>query len=323
MSIIGVVLLVIVIILAAGTIIRATFFRSKKKKIQLYGQMVQVQDGRMHVYSVGEGEKKIVLLPGLGTPLPSADFAPLMRALSKSHTAICVEYFGVGFSSETSLPRTCKAYVEETRAALTGAGFSPPYLLMPHSLSSIYSEYYAAKYPEEVEAIISLDGTSSAFYEKIPAFVRGLLPMVKYLQVIGMTSILPFLITNRKKPMAYGSTRKEIEDAIIHAGFSINNTFIEQLLQSSEHVKEVMDIPYPSVVPYLKIIAKTTYETPVKQLKMSPQEYQRKHLERLGPHAQHEILDGNHFIHANNATTIAEITDRFLAKRNIDIHENN
>lgn len=313
MSMLGIILLVIGIVLLTGTVVRATFFRKRKQAIQPYGQLVPVEDGKMHVFSLGKEGKKIVLLPGLGTPLPSADFAPLMRALSKSHTAICVEYFGVGFSSETSLPRTCKAYVEETRMALAAAGFSPPYVLMPHSLSTIYSEYFAAKYPQEVEAIISLDGTSSAFYEKIPGFVRRLLPMVKYLQVVGMTSVLPFLITNRKKPMANGSTRKEIEDAITFAGFSINDTFIEQLLQSSEHVKEVMDLPYPSSVPYLKIISKTTYETPNKQLKMTPQEYQRKHLERIGPHAKHEILEGNHFIHANNATTIAEITDRFLA----------
>ena len=34
------------------------------------------------------------------------------------------------------------------------AGFKAPYILMPHSISSVYSEYYATKYPKEVEAII-------------------------------------------------------------------------------------------------------------------------------------------------------------------------
>lgn len=33
---------------------------------------------------------------------------------------------------------------------------------MPHSISNIYNEYYASKYPEEVEAIIYLDGTSTS-----------------------------------------------------------------------------------------------------------------------------------------------------------------
>jgi hypothetical protein len=47
---------------------------------------------------------------------------------------------------------------------------------------------------------------------------------------------------------------------------------------------------------------------------MTPQDYQRKHLERVGSHAQHEILDGTHFIFMNNADRIAEIADSVIGK---------
>ncbi len=313
MGVLLVVVIVLVILIITGTVFRATYLKKKKNAINPYGQLVEVDNEKMHVYWMGNGEKKIVLLGGLGTPLPSADFSPLMRRLSKNHTAICVEYFGVGFSSQTSRPRTCENYVEEIRMALRQAGYEPPYVFMPHSISSVYSEYYASKYPEEVEAIVSLDGTSSAFYQKIPGFVKYVLPIARIMQVVGIIPILAILTTNKKKLLSYGYIKKELYDAIIFSGFSMNKAVIEQMVNSSEHVKETKELLFPESVPFLKIISRKTYETRSKQLKMTPQEYQKQHLERIGPHAKYEILDGNHFIHANNAEHIAQITDGFLS----------
>ncbi len=313
MGVLVVVLIVVASLVAAGTVFRATYLRKKMNAIKPYGQLVGVDDGKIHVYCMGNGDKKIVLLGGLGTPLPSADFSPLMRSLSKKHTTICVEYFGVGFSSQSSKPRTCENYVEEIRKALQQAGFGPPYVLMPHSVSSVYSEFYASRYPEEVEAIVSLDGTSSSFYQKVPGFVKFVLPVARIMQAVGIIPMLAILTTNRKKLLSQGYTRKEIHDAIVFSGFSMNRNLLEQMMNSSEHVKETKELPFPESVPFLKIISRKTYETPNKQLKMTPQEYQKRHLERIGPHAKHEILDGNHFIHVNNADSVAEMADRFLA----------
>jgi len=102
--------------------------------------MVPVYDGQMHVYKMGSGKETIILLPGMGIALPSADFGPLMRQLSEKYTVVCVEYFGVGFSSQTQRTRTCENYVEEIRTALKSSGIKAPYILMPHSISSVYSE---------------------------------------------------------------------------------------------------------------------------------------------------------------------------------------
>jgi hypothetical protein len=292
-----------------GAIMHATFYKKKLKQIKPYGQLVDVDGEKMHVYSMGSGEKTIVLLPGMGIGLPSADFAPLMRKLSEKYTVVCVEYFGVGFSSGTSKPRSCENYVEETRIALKKVGLKAPYVLMPHSVSSIYSEYYAAKYPEEVESVISLDGTSTAFYAEMPGIIKFVLPIAKFQQNIGATSLLGILITNKKKLMSNGYTEKEINDMITFLGFSINDTLLQQMLNSVEFIKQTKDLPFPESVPYFKVISKKTYETPNKQLKMTPQQYQHQHLERIGEHVQYEVLDGTHFIYLNNVERISEITD--------------
>ncbi len=316
MMIFGIIVAVIAVFMLIGAILHATYFKGKLEQIKPYGQLVDVDDGQMHVYSMGDGEKTIVLLPGMGVTLPSADFAPLMRKLSEKYTVVCVEYFGVGFSSETSKPRTCENYIEETRTALSQAGFKAPYVLMPHSISSIYSEYYAAKYPQEVDAVISLDGTSTAYYEEMPAIFKSILQIAKFQQAIGITSILSPLAVNINDLISKGFTQTEINDAIVFSGFSMNDTVLKQMANSSEFIKQTMDLPFPESVPYFKIISKQTYETPNKQLKMTPQEYQHKHLERIGEHAKYEILDGTHFIYQNNVDRIAEITDDLLLKAN-------
>lgn len=314
MMVFGIIVAVIAVFMLIGAILHTTYFKGKFAQIKPYGQLVDVDGGQMHVSSMGNGEKTIVLLPGMGVSLPSADFAPLMRKLSEKYTVVCVEYFGVGFSSETSKPRTCENYVEETRTALGQAGFKAPYVLMPHSISSVYSEYYAAKYPQEVEAVVSLDGTSTALYGETPALIKSLLSIAKFQQATGTTSLMAGLTVNKKLLLLNGYTEKEINDLVTFVGFTMNDTLIEQMSNSAEFIKETMDLPFPESIPYFKVISKQTYETPNNQLKITPQEYQHNHLKRIGEHAKYEILEGNHFIYLNNVNRIAEITDDLLLK---------
>ena len=315
MMVLGIILAVIVVIMLIGTLLHATYFESKKDGITPYGEMVAVYDGQMHVYKMGNAKEVIVLLPGMGTALPSADFGPLMRKLSEKYTVVCVEYFGVGFSSQTQRARTCENYVEEIRTALKNAGIEAPYVLMPHSISGVYSEYYASKYPDEVQAIISLDGTSTAYIgADMPGFVKMLLGVAKVQQGSGFTSLVASLAANKNQLRSYGYTEKEINDLIIYAGFSINDNTLEQIANSAEYIKDANKLTYPDNVPYFKIISRKTYETKNNQIKITPQEYQHEHLVRVGADNNYEILEGTHFIYLNNVNRISEITDDFLSK---------
>ncbi len=300
------------ILMLVGAILHSTYFQNKYNRIEPYGQLVDVNDGKMHVSSMGEGDVTVVLLPGMGVSLPSAEFGPLMRTLGETYEVVCVEYFGVGFSSQTASPRTVENYVEETRMALRSAGFDAPYVLMAHSISSVYGEYYAARYPDEVTAVISLDGTSTASYAEMPEFVKSLLGVAKFQQFIGASSIIGSLATNREYLLAAGYIEKEIDDMITFAGFTMNNNSLQQITNSAEFIKNTLDLPYPVSIPYYKVISRVTYETPNSQMKMTPQEYQTMHLARIGPQARYEILEGNHFIYVNNEERIAAIVGEVL-----------
>ena len=121
------------------------------------GQMIDVDGHQMHVYSVGEGDKTLVLMAASGTVCPSLDFKNLYTSLGDDYRIVVVEKFGYGYSDIVNRPRDVATILSDTRAALSGAGIDGPYILCPHSYSGLEALYWAQTYPDEVEAIIGLD----------------------------------------------------------------------------------------------------------------------------------------------------------------------
>lgn len=310
-------MLTILVIILGGVILlnlisfifNKVFFSHEIETISAYGELIDVNGKNMHVYSMGNSEKTIVLLPGFGVPLPCADFGPLMRKLSKEYTVVCLEYFGVGFSDEIDTPRTNENYTHEIRTALSQCGFAPPYVLMPHSGSGIYSEYYAIKYPNEVSAIIMLDTTSSAKLEaNIPQFVSKI---GKIQQAIGLNRIFnPLVVSSVLKMTAEnGYTQQEISDYKKFMNHYYNDTMVEQIFQLNNNILEVMKMDFPKTVPVLKIIASET-------TKQVGAQYQTEHLHQLGVHAQSITIDSTHYIYHAHAEVICKATSAFLVEVN-------
>jgi pimeloyl-ACP methyl ester carboxylesterase len=268
--------------------------------------MVEVNGRRMHVYSMGKGGRTIVLLPGFGVALPSADFGPLMRELSKEYTVVCIEYFGLGFSDQTDAPRTNENYVEEIRAALSGAGFKAPYVLMPHSASGVYSEYYAAAYPKEVSAIVMLDTTSTAIAAtgNPPKFLYAI---ARLQQACGLTRLNGWIIPPAQK-LKNGYTEGEIKDYRLFGFHVLNDTMIDQSFRMLDNINEVREMPFPRGIPVLKLISSQSE-------KKAGAAYQAGHLARLGAKAESRIVDCSHFIYQTNVADILDATKACLRSR--------
>lgn len=307
MTVLAIILGIIVCLNIIGFAINKILFSKELEAVPPYGQIVEVNRQKMHVYSMGDGEKTIVSLPGFGVSLPSADFGPLMRKLSKEYTVVCIEYFGIGFSNQTDTPRTNENYTEEIRTALSLAGFKAPYVLMPHSASGIYSEYYAAKHPDEVSAIIMLDTTSTAkiVTGNLPKFVYGI---AKLQQACGLTRIIFGLMPPAQKA-ENGYTEKEIGDYKLFAYHVLNDTMIDQSYRMLDNINEVNAITFPQKIPVLKLISSQTE-------KKVGVEYQTNHLNRLGTNTESKIIDCSHFIYQTNVADICDAASAFLEKIN-------
>lgn len=286
--------------------------RGELDDIQPYGEMIDVDREMMHVYSMGSGQETIVLLPGLGVALPSADFGPLMRELSQQHTVVTIEYFGVGFSELTDTPRTNQNMVREIRTVLEKAGFEPPYVLMPHSASGIYSEYYAAMVPDEVSAIIMLDTTSSALIsdDEQSAFIYTL---TKLAQAIGNPRIGAILFPDTKL-IENGYTAQEIEHYRLFSFHAVNDTMINQAQTLTENIKEVNALPFPEEIPVLKLIAQETIDIMAEQDNDDGMGYQRDHLRRLGNQVSYQVLDAAHLLYQTEIAEIVQLSNAFLAE---------
>ena len=142
------------------------------------GQMVEVDGHYMHVYSVGKGEKTLVLMSASGTICPSLDFKNLYSVLSDEYRIVVVEKFGYGYSDIVDRPRDVESILSDTRLALKGACITGPYILCPHSYSGLEALYWAQTYPDEVEAIVGLD---MAFPESYDYTKGGILVKPYYL----------------------------------------------------------------------------------------------------------------------------------------------
>jgi pimeloyl-ACP methyl ester carboxylesterase len=172
------------------------------------GQLMPVNGHRLHVYAEGTGDLTLVFLSGSGTTAPVLDFRGLYRHLSGDYRTVVVERAGYGWSDEGGTLRDIDTVLGETRQALTRAGESPPYVLLPHSMSGLEAIHWANRYPEEVGAIIGLDPAVPPIYEIMPP-PRLMLALVSFTGRTGLLRLAPFLC--RESPAATYLTAAEMD----------------------------------------------------------------------------------------------------------------
>lgn len=122
-----------------------------------YGKLVDVGNGKLNVYTEGQGTRTVVVLSGAGVTSPVLEYKMLYRRLTDVCRISVIEKSGYGLSGSTGTERTVENLVKENRQALIGAGLEPPYILMPHSYAGFETIYWANSFPGEIAAVISMD----------------------------------------------------------------------------------------------------------------------------------------------------------------------
>ena len=165
-KVIGIILLVLIILLAVTLTVTSIVYHIKLNKIedQLrsdgYYNSVSVGDHSLNLYSCGNenGRHTIVALAGWGDGEMSIGWRMMTADIEKDNRVIFLDRAGYGLSDDTKQDMTAETVVEEYRTALKNAGIEAPYLLMGHSMGGIYATYWESKYPDEIEAVIFVDG---------------------------------------------------------------------------------------------------------------------------------------------------------------------
>lgn len=246
-----------------------------------YKKLYSAKDGMMNVYVTGEGEETILIMSGFAVASPTLEYKSIADQLSQEYRVVIVEYPGTGFSLSTKEDRTNKNIIEEVRDALNSAEVYGPYILMPIDISNIYAMYYAENYPEEVEAIVSIDGMypkaikkSSFKDEYLPNYISN----VRFYSIIGITGIYrwetylepeKYNINKLEENDSYGENEIKLYRRLVANKF-LTKEMRNQIKSLEKNMKELQEYQYPEDLPVLQILFKdsiTEYENRGEDLK--------------------------------------------------------
>ncbi len=242
-----------------------------RKDFGLYppeGIMVDAFDTKIHIFTIGNALSRpnILLLSGLNTPSPTADFYPLWSRLMDEYQVSVLERPGYGWSQSTKRSRTVENIVEEYRLVLEQSGIDPPYLLVAHSISGMEAWYFAAAYPEEVVGVVLLDCTPpQTIVDYGPAAGKVSLPN-RIMPVLRKTGLLRLLSTLSPDTITKMSQEMRNDFVMVNKHYSdLDRTFAPLLYQNQMVLQEqkfrylnaqtVSSLSFPDTIPLTLIIA--------------------------------------------------------------------
>lgn len=310
--------------LAILTIVSHIIASTYRKKYVPMNSMVNVQKINEQVNVIGDGAETIVLLHGLGTPEPITDFAPLAKALSEDFTVITLCYPGYGFSEETKAPRSTKQICDEIHEALTKLSISAPYTLMPHSISSVYAMEYVKKYPEEVKAIVSIDGSVpkqleyESTQEVVPTAIYNMAVIFDFLGITRITySDNNAVITPMKESGSYSDEQLDVIRELLKER-SISKSLFEEIGSLTTNMESLSDFKWPENLPVLYLLSTEStaqFEKVLPENVDSSVTWQSIHEDCFtNPAIQKiKVMSGGHYLHWTNSEDIAKEVQSFLA----------
>lgn len=240
-------LIIFAVLVGIVAVYNTIALKSEADRIIPNGEMVDLGDYKVHVYSEGDESKELTLvfLSGSGTVAPVYDFKVLYSLLTDEYRAAVVEKAGYGYSDIVVVERDINSVLSELRSALTKAGIQGPYILIPHSMSGLEALYWAQKYPDEVKGIVGIDMAVPDSYDD---FDFKQIDRMKFLgklsTKLGLTRI-PGLYPLSKLSLTDKETEQQV--LLMHRN-ALNPVFIsegEYIFENAQTVKQGGEISCP------------------------------------------------------------------------------
>lgn len=294
LKIIGGILGALVLFMGITFVVNVISNGVEKKKIESYGQYVNVDGKKMNVLIQGSGEQTIVLLPGQGTPSPALDFKLLIDELSPDYKVVAIEPFGYGLSDETGKERTTENIVSEVHEAVQQLGIDR-YVLMGHSITGLYGVSYVNNYPDEVLAFVGID---SSVPNQPGMDVKLPLKSMQFLQKSGLMRLLKKVSGDPYQSLAFDEHTKEQMNLISNQVTS-NRTMIDELKHLGSNFKNAEKLTYPHDLPVLLFVQSNNEQNKL---------WVPLHEEQAKQSAQGKMIpmEGSHYLHHTKFKEIAQ-----------------
>lgn len=279
-----------------------------------YYNPVSTGDHSLNVYVTGNenGEHTIVTLSGWSDGEMYIGWGPMTSQFEDDNEFVFIDRAGYGLSDDVREDMTVDYVVEDYRTALRNAGIEGPYILLCHSLGSLYTAYWESTYPDEIEACIFLDGTLPISAEEVDKVIqkRSFTDNI----LIDVTSRLPYFLIHTGLSRVYdinaafyGDVMSCLDPDDRNDAFSlIDSTYASHAcLYELIHVNsgEMLSWTWENMV---------TNDIPKIYLAASDYEGALQYAERLGNTEVYD-LPGDHVIFLDRTEDCADIIAGFLA----------
>ena len=292
--------------------------QAEQSKIQAaYGTVVEVNGHNMVVDIKGEdNETTIILLPGWGSSSPVLEFLPLAEELSKDFRVITIEPFGYGLSDRVGTERVISVVVEELHECTQKLGCDQ-YYLMPHSLSGLYSLYWANAYPQEVKGFIGIDPSvpKQSDEEPLPISMAALNKLSAYFQkavnVLGITRLRSIGHSENAiyADTVYPYSDKELEVfRILSMDYAYSKNIMNEIKHMEGSLESVRDMKFPETVPVLQFVSGDNCEL--------LETWELLHREVITETDMSEVLrlEGGHYLHFERKQELIEKVREWVRK---------
>ncbi len=281
----------------------------------------------MNIYTVGEGGRTIVILPGFGSQSPALQYKALAEGLKDNYRVVIVEYFGYGFSMASKKPRTNENITYEIKTLLEQANIGGPYILMPHSMSNVYAMSFQKRYPELVDSIISIDGSYPAEVndryrlKELKSTISNV-NITSIFELTGFERLLSYVMgdvfyIDKMKAMKDIYTKDDISVYRNRIGSSyLTRTMVREIGKAEDNMNEMKDYVYPSYLPVLQILSENTAkkynetkvngESEVNLVDLAQGVITNSSIQKV------EQIEGDHNLHLTNTTELVNRIKNFL-----------
>jgi pimeloyl-ACP methyl ester carboxylesterase len=147
--------IVLVALIVLGVAYQTIATQLDKGKYAPRGQLYTVNGYQMHLYCAGEGSPAVILQAGGAA---ETLYWYWVQNQMSEHTQVCAfDRPGHGWSEAVDGARDALTINGELHALLEQAGIPTPYIMTGHSFGAVWTQIYAAQYPEQVAGIVLVD----------------------------------------------------------------------------------------------------------------------------------------------------------------------
>jgi pimeloyl-ACP methyl ester carboxylesterase len=131
------------------------------------GQLIAIDGVRLHLRCSGQGSPAVILEAGTG-PAASMAWTEVQPSVAEFTRVCSYDRAGLMWSDGGDMPRDAERIAADLHALLFAAAVSPPYVLVGHSIGSVYIRVFADRFPDEVVGLVFVDASHPDQWQRFP-----------------------------------------------------------------------------------------------------------------------------------------------------------